>query len=569
MDIDDGRLESALAVAEAVGDRKGLHGVAAAVREVAEEPDDPLRGLVAGLEYHLTFDSDARDRHGPFGPMMEFDGKAYPAPLSVISDLDPGIFELWDRALSYANAPAVRARLADLLWEARYGERPDRHARQAVGGYVEAIDDDLQHPVDIGDGVRRAIEIASQLNDHDLRLSAVAAGVRLARRAMNMSDPMPGVALRLLELFASDRPDRRPVELPELLDLADDRFGQDPWHLESLASITSPIIDDDDKPGVWARAAEAFVALSDESSGLARLAHLRHALEIAEQHGLREMSARLRTVIEAMSDEDLELHEVSAEVKIPNQKIEAFVDQFVGDDHMEAALSRFGSYLTNSDIEGNREHVQQLMRDHPLQFLVTRVILGPENTVARSPAAGDDVAEQELIRHEAAGLGLFAHFAVDILNRIRDRYGPIADAAAFFENDFVSSELAEAFARGVRLYEQGEFDAAASVLAPRLETAIRRLAGVVGLPVTKAIDTHGRATQVKGLGQLLKELEGALPEATRRHLRVLLSDPIGLNLRNTVGHGFADRLGRREAALLLHAACHISLLTPTQVGEAY
>lgn len=559
-DFDNQALQEAVSAAERAGPRSGLHGVAAALQSMADGSDDPLRGIVAALEYHQSFDAEARDRHGPFGPMMEFDGKTYPAPLAVIGDLDPGIFRLWEHALSIAKRPAVRARLADLLWEARHGARPDLYARRAVDEYTKAIDDDLQHPVDVGDGIRRAIEIASQLNDADLRASAVASAVRLSRRALESDEPMPGVVLRLLDQLSSDRVDRRPNDLPELLDLADDRFGDDPWHLESLASIKSPLVDEGEQERLWTRAAKAFEVLANSSTGVARQAHLHHALEIAEQHRLPELVVRLRRAIEQMSEDDLELQSISAEVKIPTEQVEAFVSQFVGDDRVEAALARFGSYLTNEDTDGLRRRVGQRMEDHPLQFLVTRVIIGPENTVANSPAAGDDAAEQELIREEAMGLSIFAHFAVDILDRIHVKYGPVADAVAFFENGFVSSELATAFARGARLYELREFDAAASVLAPRLETAVRRLAGAVGLPVTCSIDRQGRASQVKGLGQLLAELEGALPEATRRHLRVLLSDPIGLNLRNTVAHGFAPALGQAEAALLLHAACHMSLL---------
>ena len=555
------------ALAEAVGSaeqqaepRGGIHAVDATLRSLADEPDDPLRGIVAAMDYHLSFDAEARERHGPFGPMMEFDGKAYPAPLSAIADLDPGIFRLWERALGVAQLPAVRARLADLLWEARHGARPDLHAREAIDEYAHAIDDDLQHPVDIGDGIRRAMEIASQLNDAALRTSTVEAAVRLVRASIDADEPMPGVVLRLLEQLASDRPNRRPDDLAELLGLAFDRYGSDPWHLESLATIMSPLADEDDRDALWARAADAFAALAASSTGIARQAHLHHALEIAEQHRLPEVAVSLRRDIEQMSDDDLELKSISAEVNVPAERVEAFVSQFVGDDRVAAALARFGSYLINANTDELRRRVGQRMTDHPIQFLVTRVIIGPENTVARSPAAGDNAAEQELIREEAMGLSIFAHFAVDILDRVRDRYGSVADAVSFFENEFISTDLAAAFARGARLYELDEFDAAASVLAPRLETAVRRLAGTVGLPVTRSIDPQGRASQVKGLGQLLTELEGALPETTRRHMRVLLTDPLGLNLRNTVAHGLAPAHGQPEAALLLHAACHLSIL---------
>lgn len=67
-----------------------------------------------------------------------------------------------------------------------------------------------------------------------------------------------------------------------------------------------------------------------------------------------------------------------------------------------------------------------------------------------------------------------------------------------------------------------------------------------------------------GLGELLGLLEGALHEPTRRYLRVLLSEVTALNLRNRVGHGLDDEFAQREAALLIHAACHLRLLAPSE-----
>lgn len=69
---------------------------------------------------------------------------------------------------------------------------------------------------------------------------------------------------------------------------------------------------------------------------------------------------------------------------------------------------------------------------------------------------------------------------------------------------------------------------------------------------------------MKGLGELLSLLSGALPEPTRRYLKVLLVEVTGLNLRNRIGHGLDDEVARREAALLIQCACHLRLLGPEE-----
>jgi hypothetical protein len=68
---------------------------------------------------------------------------------------------------------------------------------------------------------------------------------------------------------------------------------------------------------------------------------------------------------------------------------------------------------------------------------------------------------------------------------------------------------------------------------------------------------------VRSLGEILGALEGRLPTAGwRAHLQNLLSDPLGLNLRNVIAHGLRGEIGREDAALLIHAACFLRLLEP-------
>jgi hypothetical protein len=73
---------------------------------------------------------------------------------------------------------------------------------------------------------------------------------------------------------------------------------------------------------------------------------------------------------------------------------------------------------------------------------------------------------------------------------------------------------------------------------------------------------------VKGLGEILGSLEPVLEESARRYLKVLRSEITGLNLRNRVGHGLDDEIAQREAATLIHAACHLRLYRRVPAGES-
>jgi hypothetical protein len=564
-DIDDQALEQLLSDAcasSAGGDFESVVSVASALRAVASADSDPVRALIAALEYHLVLARERRDPHGPFGPMIEANGQMYPPPVARVDEVVPGTYELWARAISRAPLSLVRARFADLLWEAKVGDKPHEYAQAAIDAYTAATSEGFGHPVELSEAIQRGVEIASQLNDQARRATAVDAAVRLTDMAIESNERMPGVALPLLAMFVHARPDRRPSGLDQLLQRAIDRFGDDPWNLESAVDLQAKLVSPEEHDALRSRAVVAFRELAHRSEGLVKYAHLQHAIELAEQHGLRALADSIRLEVEAITEDELDLKLVSAEVTIPREKVDEFIAWFVGDDDIESALTRFGSHVPTGETEDNRAFVESLMTEHPLQFLFTRMQIGPENSLLRSTSDADDQAELALVDHEAQRASMFSAFAVEILAAIRSRYGMVSSAGAWFESDLIPPPVAAKVVRAIELYEAGDFDSCASVLAPRLERIIRRIAGAVGLTVTRSPDRHGRSGGVKGLGELLGLLAGGLPEPTRRYLKVLLVEVTGINLRNRVGHGLDEDVTQRDACLLIHCACHLRLLAP-------
>jgi hypothetical protein len=200
-DIDDQALSDALEVAcaQAVGqDLESIIWVASGLPIDADAKDDPLRAIKAGLEYHLVMYDEGRQRAGVFGPMMEFDGTCYPAPLASVDEIVPGVYARWERAMRLSPLDSVRARFADLLWEAKYGDAPHTFAQVAIDSYVSSSSSGFGHAVERREAVQRGVEIASQINDHVRRAAAVRAGVVLAEEALASDDPMPGVVFPLL-----------------------------------------------------------------------------------------------------------------------------------------------------------------------------------------------------------------------------------------------------------------------------------------------------------------------------------------------------------------------------------
>jgi hypothetical protein len=126
---------------------------------------------------------------------------------------------------------------------------------------------------------------------------------------------------------------------------------------------------------------------------------------------------------------------------------------------------------------------------------------------------------------------------------MRSRYGPVSAAAPWFECPLIGPTIASRIAHGIELYEQGDVDAAASVLAPRLEWIVRAVASAAG--ITEIGSDHA-------ISDVLVALAGTLYEPSRRYLRALLPRT-------------AESATAQDAALLVHAACHLRLLQPVEV----
>ena len=154
-----------------------------------------------------------------------------------------------------------------------------------------------------------------------------------------------------------------------------------------------------------------------------------------------------------------------------------------------------------------------------------------------------------------------APWAPLVLDKIfEDTPFPDQDSLArYFTTQLIAEDIARRIAKAWILYQQQDFDEAAHLLAPRIETILRGLAYRVGVPVTK--EPHGAERGgVVPLGTVLRGLRGILDESWLRYLVHALADPLGLNLRNRISHGLIGIVDEGDSAILLHIACYLRLL---------
>jgi Domain of unknown function (DUF4209) len=512
--------------------------------------------------------SDRREQHGAFAPIVEWDGHQFPPPLGEIDD---EWLTTWAEVADRSEMPVVVARLNDLLWERKFGERPDQRARTAIDSYLAMRES--KEPMVAPDALVRALELARALRDTERSAEIATLVVDHARASIEGEEWEPGVALILIEAAIELPPAESPEGLDEVLEQVKTRYQADPYIVQSTTELQAALHRDDpeQEQSLHAEAVERFRRAAGEAAGILRLAHLQHALEIARQYGLREQMDELRRELQEVRPEDLDLKEVSAEIAIPTEQIERLIERVAGGEDWPDCLERFAALYgpPSGRHDKNVELIHELKARSPLLFMIPHVEFGPEGTTLRELRTEEEHVEGALAQHERNGIVIWSLIATDAVGQILERHGEPneEELAGFFETPLIQSDLAKQLAHGIVLFAIGAYDDAAHALAPRLERAIREICRRAGLVVSRE-PIGPEPGGVRPLGHLLAALEGILDESWRRYLVNSLTEPLGVNLRNRIAHGLIGEAQAHDAALLIHVAAFLRTLESKEARRA-
>ncbi len=503
--------------------------------------------------------ADHRTRYGPIAPMMESAGRVYPAPLD---HLPAGATESWALAIVSIDAPLLQARYGDLLWLTKTGATPYRYALLALAGY-EALSHGDDELLTATHSAQRAIELARELNDAAAVRRLASRAVLRATGLLRAGPEWPGVVMRLLEAAADVPVEERPRDLLEAVLLAEKVYGERASLGDAVADLLARLTPDPaSMDAVRRRQMGRWEAAVSRSTGIERLVHLQHALELGALHQLPDLRERLRHQLQDPRTEPIELREVGVEMPVPGEQIDRMVAALVGDDSAVAALQRLGSQSPIGDLTSVRDQVGDQMKRNPIRFLATGMKVGDENTVIRYLRTPEEHFDAQLRDAEVLRIRVFgALILLPSLDAIVARYGTPSpeDVGATLGGGVIDPALAARLAVAIDEYFDGAYDCAAHLLAPRLERGIRELGRQAGaIVVREPVADH--AGGVRPLGAILDDLRDVLPEDWRRYFVNLLTDELGVNLRNRISHGLVDQVTREDAALLVHAAFVLSLI---------
>jgi hypothetical protein len=530
-------------------------------QDVHDTPNSPLLPFIYAFQYFYVEDpqGEYKTKYSDYAPMVEFsNGQVYPPPLTSLSE---EIFQSWDAVVQNNCQPVIISRLGDLLWLKRWGAKPFFYALRAMDGYLQIAETRFDwNEIDRTFCLTRGLELSLGINNlqkanvfiekiHDCCLLSIAE-----------TEPKPGITIRLLDPLLSLKQQLRPTDLAELLEKCLHVYSGNPWITEELLIKKAKFIgESDERKLIYEQQVLLWIELAEKTTGIIQVAHLEHALELARNYGITEKIEDIRKKIQEIPEESFDFKELTVTTQIEGEKVEKFIQAFIDLSDWRTSFSRFGTYGPPSGkYEDNLRGVEQQVQESPLRFLVSSTIIDDNNAPLKHGNNIDENKQIALVQNEMMAIQMFSVFAKQILTQICTENGTpdLKSLINYFTTSIIPSEIAENIAISFDWYFKGEYDVSAHLLIPRIESVFRIIAQKIGLVIIRepsGVKTGGVIT----FSDLLAEMKGRIDESWRRYFMTLLTNPIGLNLRNRVCHGLINKVEGKEAALLLHVACYL------------
>ncbi len=489
-------------------------------------------------------------------------------------------------------APELRARIYDLVWEAR---RDASKAVLAIAEYQASARTLARLPsgaVYARDNLARAIAIAVRMKKKELAQGVVDTAAELVADAASTDDARIAIARLLME---NDRGDAtkiahalRPIVEAENVRAA---YHEGGYNWDWLRGAWKLLADAERKAGREEAAAKALLARAETYPTQAEWLSTKGASAMLGAHLLREGIEALRP----LAGTDARRKELHLQLREIQKRVNAEMKHFEGPsiDLTEAALGaidavsglgfrealftlvRLGPVAGINQI---RQYAHARAEQSPIMSFVPRTIVDAEGRVVRrepaasfdDPVDGPAALRAEMIRVLADLRGPFVTCMIEparhqIAFEHAARFNDWLDV--LIDSPIIRPSHARSWIRGLDAGLRGDFITSSYVLVPQIEHALRLIVESAGV-LPEWISPDG-VQQYKLLSAILEEpaLKEILGEGLHFEIDALFTKE-GQNFRNLLLHGLLSDVAAAsvEGAYVWYLALRI-ILTPIIVKE--
>lgn len=506
-----------------------------------------------------------------FGPWVTGpteDGKGFERPGR--SRITSAAIQQWRGRWKVVASPVAKARFADAAWELAQMAGCDRDpadARAAIDAYCDTKSWPSGQRA-LADRMRRALSLARSLSDGTLVERVSNLLVQAVKDHQGRRDgssclilageellPEPGVSIEIKDYLC----EQLDSELHRSAALGDGhRVSRFADILISQFRSQDDIVSEQ-KVALVVSGCFEFMATS--AAPLVASGHLKQAFKYCRDARLREKADELRLAIESADRRTVdELAEFTHEFKIDTKDIIEYADAVTKGDLAESFRRFFFHILPRKDETD--KSLNELAKNSFLLQAMPREVITAAGTTVRVGPVGED-RESHVIMHMADKMHYGAIFVSAAADRLVERHSLDAgDLASFGEiSGLLPRQRHEIRRRAFVAYLSGDYVAFVHLIVPQIEHALRLLLRDLGKSTNTTRDD--KTWRQLTLGSVLKQpaLSEALGQDGAYYLRVLLTEDLGLNVRDLVCHGLVGDgwFTKSIADRLLHVVVGLAL----------
>lgn len=561
-----------------------VRAIILSLRIDGDQDEQPTEWLAESMAFEFfenhSYNKSCWDTY--FGPMMSMQNDAgQMVEIPSIHLVTEDMLNYWTRRSNETQHPVLRARYAGLVWDftkfvtEKSADVAVAHALIESIIEIASTDCHKQKP-NVINKLKHALVLSISLNDVS-RIQAVRDTILEYEDKVSADSKLGLWGFSFDLLWGNKKVELSDEQKIKIIDDLENRLSR----VSNLAEENS--IDQWAAKAAAIRLAKHYRSLGNSSEMQRVLKMYGQALEIKAQPAVAMLASSWMQQLYRVYRE-FHLHDEAAQVLIKLRKLGPKVNQglkTISTDY-EISKKEMNQYV-EAMLEGNLDkalqriavhyipkhdetviQVKELAKEAPISFLCTRQLLDNKGRPTATIGPLDNDLDGHVINQTSQNMQFTAVFFREVVIELIERHQLTPDLLIeyLYKAPLFDEDNSELISRGLKAYFDGETTVAIHLLIPQIENGIRNLLELTGGSVLNQGRNGG--FQLKVLGELLRDSKiiGFLGDDNTKYLRILFTDPRGINLRNKVCHGIcsADELGFTYADRVIHILLILALV---------
>ena len=436
--------------------------------------------------------------------------------------------------------------------------------RLVINSNIAVCEKSLADPINCKTKIKRSLVLAIQINNQKKIIKVKEAIINLEKKIATDDKPgLWGFAFKWLILDFGKKITLNETEKAELIQALEDRLKRvekDMWLVENAVSLLAEYYANEKDENNLMRVLdilEKSLKTNDRtnSDALLKVHAYEEIHEIYQKYrdkGFQKAKVASDRLSQEIGQLDLDWSKsfkgISITTEIKQKDIDDFLKAVFSDKEQGKLETIIATIVIN--FLPKKEVVEEQLKDisgkHPLQFLcTTQVISDDEILIAKLSTLEEDYDNR--FQHYASQYlqfgSVFLTLATDELKKRISKQNIVEyfKNAALFEN-----EDKEYLERAISAYWDNDYLVSSHLFNPLIESAIRELIKICNGIVLRPNNLGGydRLTLsqlLKGQEDIIENIFSGMGQNMAFYLRLVLTEKLGMNLRNDFAHGFGKK----------------------------